>query len=218
MEIDLSEVRTKLKDTLHKSQLVETALAKKLIQRSDDAEVATATANALGELVDIKISDRALQYPSRLGVQVATAVKRACRVGTVLGERFREEHCPDVFSLQKLSIPVSTSRVDMHRIDHEGPDSARDITARYMEQMRKMAVVEERFRHRHVRRQIGAGAGWVTCSVAGELVDISIEASAAREVTVGRLGGQVFDAVSGVYAEAARLRGEEIDGCIRKEW
>lgn len=218
MEIDLTEVRAELRETLRKSQIVESALAKKLIRRSDDQQVVTATANGLGDLVDIQISDEALRYPSRLGTQMLAAIKRACRAGEEFEAKFRETHCPEVFSLGKLNIPMSAAPVDMHQIEHYGSPRARDITARYMEQLRKLAVAEEGFRRRYVRRQIGAGAGWIVCSLAGEVTEIAIDASAPRNVTLNRLGRQVVDAVGEALIHAGRLRGAEIDECIDKDW
>jgi DNA-binding protein YbaB len=73
MEIDLAEVRAELRETLRKSQLVEVGLGKKLIHRSDDEQIVTATANGHGDLVDIQIAEDALRYPSKLGAQITSA-------------------------------------------------------------------------------------------------------------------------------------------------
>jgi hypothetical protein len=87
-----------------------------------------------------------------------------------------------------------------------------------MEQLRKLAIAEQEFQRRQVRRQVGAGSGWVICTLAGELVDVSIEAGAPRDVTLQRLGRQVIDAIDETLVYVGRLRRKEVDECVSKEW
>jgi DNA-binding protein YbaB len=209
----LAEIIEKLEATAAKARRVHTALEGKVIQRTDDNKIVTASANGHGMIVDLQISEAALRHPSILGNRVTVAVTRARRAAQILAERAQERYLPELPTgndLQSIGDGPS-ARVDYLAIDYPGSPRVRNALAEAMEAIRDAGRLNELFRKQKVRHEIGNNLGILEMTVSGEALKVTINPGMSANVGVKRLAIKVKETLDKAYVEAEHRRRSALD-------
>ncbi|MGH3387764.1 MAG: YbaB/EbfC family nucleoid-associated protein [Actinomadura sp.] len=205
---ELDALRQRLERLTVTSDKLTAALAQKLIRRTSDDETVTATANGLGELVDLRIDESATRYPHQLGAHITAAVTRARSAGTALSEKASEKYLPGLPSARDLTaeLAVPDDPVDYNAIDYAGAARLRNTIAEGIEMLQKVQRAEESAETTRLRKEIGVAAGIVVINPAGTFLEVSITPEAVRQIGVQRLAGQVLQAIRAAEAQAQATR------------
>jgi DNA-binding protein YbaB len=180
---------------------------------TDDDEMVRITVDGHGDIVEVKIEDRAIAYPDRLGAQITIALTRARKLASRLNEGAREKYLskiPAATSLQEL-VAASAEQGDYHFVDRGGTPEMRNKIAEAIESLLRIADLGKGFQGQVISRNIGAGVGTVQTDVAVSRFNVTIDAVLVKQIGAKRLSGQVSQALREVVAEAGHLRLAALD-------
>jgi DNA-binding protein YbaB len=184
-------------------------LAEKMIERADDDKVVTATVDGLGSVVDLRFSESALTYPSRLGAQITSAVAQARRAALAARKKAEQAAIADT-AITNATVQESplqrVERVDFNAIGHGDSWGERDAIAQSMEAVTQVRNIQEGFARQRIRQRIGSGAGHVEINAANTYLKVVISPDAPQHVGLPRLAGQVRAALLEATAAAQRTR------------
>jgi DNA-binding protein YbaB len=210
---ELDALRQRLERLTTTSDKVTAALEQKRIHRTSDDETVTATANGLGELVDVRIDESSARYPHQLGANVTAAVTRARRAGTALSEKASTKYLPGLPSARDLAaeLAVPDGPVDYNAIDYAGSARLRNTIAEGIEMLQKVQRAQASAETERLRKEIGVAAGIVEINPASTFLEVSIRPGAVRQIGVQRLAGQVLQAIQAAEAQARTVRQAILD-------
>lgn len=160
-------------------------LASARVSARDDDGTVVATADGLGRIVDLELSDEALRYPRLLGDRVTAAVGRVKGVASAEGDRWRQAYFPGSPSLAEIQASMSPA-----------PERARARTE-----------LEE---HR-LYQEIGVGAGAVVMNAAATRLRVEIRPEAVRRVGAVWLADQIVEALRAAEERAEEFRFSALD-------
>jgi DNA-binding protein YbaB len=206
----------KLAGLTEKAGKVEAALEKKLIRKTDDDKVVTATANGHGEIVDLSIGEAALKYPDRLSSQATMAVMRARRTAELLTEQARQKYVAELPSAKEIEDAVTPQyeSVDYHAIDYGDDARIRNLLAESMETLLQIARAKTDFKARYVSVNIGARVGVIKTNLAETHLKIAILSDTPKQVGLESLSIQIVDALRQAVIAASEARSDVL-GRIR---
>lgn len=211
-EQEVAALGRRLSELGRMTEELNAALAREFLHESDDDNLVTATVNGHGELVDLRIDDSALEYPSRLGALITSAVSRARSAGAAMAEAVCRDHLPELPSIRDLETELSVpdGPVDYHAIEYSGSSQVRNTIAEGIEKLQKIQQARADFEGTRLQQEIGFGAGVAEINAASSYLKVSIASEAAGQLGAQRLAGQVLDAIRTVEAQAYDVRARSL--------
>ncbi|MQA85067.1 MAG: hypothetical protein GEV03_10700 [Streptosporangiales bacterium] len=194
-----------------KDMLAELAAAR--VDASDDDGAVVATADGLGRIIDLHLSEEALRHPRLLGEYVTAAVRHAKQVGSAAAEERRRAYFPDSPALAEVQASMSPppDRAGRGAVDYPGSSEVRDMLAEGVEARQRAARAHEEFEEHPIYQEIGVGAGTVEMNAAATHLQVDIRPEAVRRVGAGRLAGQIVEAVREAERRAEEFRFSTLD-------